>query len=373
VFGPITRKAIHQWQESQGRRLTGFLDNADGALLEQQAASIPAQPPSAAPKAMPVAKSPQAAPLEQELKEARRTKSDADRALKAAQNKLERARQAHRDAEAALQLANKNQRESGCTAHWINKGCEQASNALRQAESRRLDTYNAVRPAEHDLATAQAAADSAAARVQGLEQRVQQAAQEDARQQAYQAQQLARQQAYQEGVAAHQADVARQRERDKELGFTAMAFNDFLLDGNQLAEDGTKVSVSGIYQRTGDNAVLWRNSVALKDNLAHSRIPLLIENATRDTRSALLRCDQEHRYGCDLTLLGARLCAQKQRSQARHPFLVSMSNMVGTFRRPDGEKLTLWRGTSPTPAPSPPCVGSSRTQSATAHSKRGTR
>jgi len=39
-YGPITRTAIRQWQQSRGRRITGFLDNADGALLEQQAALL---------------------------------------------------------------------------------------------------------------------------------------------------------------------------------------------------------------------------------------------------------------------------------------------------------------------------------------------
>jgi len=43
VFGPVTRTAIQKWQQSRGRRLTGFLDNSDGALLEQQAASLQAQ------------------------------------------------------------------------------------------------------------------------------------------------------------------------------------------------------------------------------------------------------------------------------------------------------------------------------------------
>ena len=44
VYGPATRTAIIQWQQSRGRALTGFLGNSDAALLEQQAASVRSQP-----------------------------------------------------------------------------------------------------------------------------------------------------------------------------------------------------------------------------------------------------------------------------------------------------------------------------------------
>ena len=40
VYGPATRTAILQWQQSQSRPLTGFLGNSDAAFLEQQVASI---------------------------------------------------------------------------------------------------------------------------------------------------------------------------------------------------------------------------------------------------------------------------------------------------------------------------------------------
>lgn len=38
VYGPATRTAILEWQQSRGRPLTGFLSNSDSVLLEQQAA-----------------------------------------------------------------------------------------------------------------------------------------------------------------------------------------------------------------------------------------------------------------------------------------------------------------------------------------------
>jgi len=43
VMGPVTRKAVQQWQESRGRRPSRFLDYSDVALIEQQAASLRAQ------------------------------------------------------------------------------------------------------------------------------------------------------------------------------------------------------------------------------------------------------------------------------------------------------------------------------------------
>jgi len=42
VYGPATRTAILQWQQSRGRSLTGLLGNSDGALLEQQAVTTTA-------------------------------------------------------------------------------------------------------------------------------------------------------------------------------------------------------------------------------------------------------------------------------------------------------------------------------------------
>jgi len=134
VYGPATRIAIQQWQKSRGRDVTAFLDYSDDSLLEQQAASLQAQPagmptasspaavsPTSAPKpaeqatapqvANPPTFSPQKTALQQQLEKARQEISDANLALQAAQNKLERAQQAQRDAKANVDEADEMARQ----------------------------------------------------------------------------------------------------------------------------------------------------------------------------------------------------------------------------------------------------------------------
>lgn len=296
VFGPVTRKAIQQWQKSRGRRLTGFLDDADGGLLEQQAASLPSQPSSssrprktaaARPAAKPVANSPQMAALKRELAQARRTERDADLALRSARNRAEE---------------------------------------YRDLYGRNPQFHNAFLHVLHDLTAAEATAGSAAARVHELEQRVQQLAQEEAqrareearraqeeaqraREEERRAQEVAHQRAVRQAQQqAYQAEFARRLEQDKQLGFTYVSFDDFLLDGKQLAADQTKVAVAGYYQKNGEFAALMpRFGIADAHNNHH--IPLLTENATRHIRSLMLRCEQPGFVGCMMVIRGiATMC-----------------------------------------------------------------
>jgi len=196
------------------------------------------------------------AALKRELAEARRSKSDADRALKPAQDKYEVAREA-------------------------------AARDYRYSGAREV--------AEHVLATAKEAAFRAAARVQELERRVQQ---------------LAREEDYQVEFAAYRAEVARFLENDERLGFTHVSFNDFLLDGKQLAADGTKVAVAGVYQKFGDVAALLPRDPTAREQ-GNTRIPLLTENATRNMRSWMLNCIQTSSAGCNITLRGtATMCTK---------------------------------------------------------------
>jgi len=118
---------------------------------EQAATPQVANPPTPSPLAA----------LQQALKKGRQDKSDADLALKAAQNRLERAQQAQRDAKA--------------NADELLTRIQSGSDILRgaQARERWTETFYLVEDAKRELPPAQAAQAVAAARVQALEHREQ--------------------------------------------------------------------------------------------------------------------------------------------------------------------------------------------------------
>ena len=107
--------------------------------------------------------------------------------------------------------------------------------------------------------------------------------------------------------------MAEQHEAEQRLGYTRMSFNDFILDGKQLAAAGAKVAVYGVYRKFRDNAEALLPPGSTPDYHPSTVIPLLIENATREARSVLLRCDQDqmHYGGCAGNVIGtATMCTK---------------------------------------------------------------
>jgi hypothetical protein len=131
-----------------------------------------------------------------------------------------------------------------------------------------------------------------------------------------------RQQCHQdaEAAVARQAQEARAREqeardqkREQARGYRRISFETFLLDGKDLATRTAKVSLNGAYTREGNVDVLYPDMRVLI--IAHNyqsagnqqRIPLLIDDASRDFRQRLLMCRSNPasaQIGCPFTVLG---------------------------------------------------------------------
>ena len=90
-----------------------------------------------------------------------------------------------------------------------------------------------------------------------------------------------------------------------------MAFDDFVLDGQKLADSQAKVAVKGIYKKVGQMPELFPNAMSVLQQRWDEGLPLLIEDdANRGTRQFLLNCDRDiAERGCQITLLGyATIC-----------------------------------------------------------------
>jgi hypothetical protein len=110
------------------------------------------------------------------------------------------------------------------------------------------------------------------------------AARESERRGAEQAAEAARKKA----IADHEVKVGVQRSTDAANGFQRTSFQDFELDGKQLAYDGKKVSIEGHYTKIGELSLLFPTPVAAlmgAQNLAlEGSIGLLIDDAAREVR-----------------------------------------------------------------------------------------
>ncbi len=102
---------------------------------------------------------------------------------------------------------------------------------------------------------------------------------------------------------APKVDLLKQRvEGDLKLGYSPISFEDFALDYKSMVRDGKKVAVDGFYRKTGNIDELYASqsdSFPTNSPPASHIIPLLIDDAPRDTRAYLLRCtEQSPRMGC---------------------------------------------------------------------------
>lgn len=102
---------------------------------------------------------------------------------------------------------------------------------------------------------------------------------------------------------APKVDLAKQRiEGDLKLGYSSISFEDFALDYKSMIRDGKKVAVEGFYHKTGNIDQLYAGQFETLPDVSPPTshiIPLLVEDAPRDTRAYLLRCaEQSPSVGC---------------------------------------------------------------------------
>jgi uncharacterized protein len=104
----------------------------------------------------------------------------------------------------------------------------------------------------------------------------------------------------------------------KQQGYRPISFQDFKLDGKQLAETKAKLMMQGFYSKPAGMEVLQPSAVAVAmakqgygDNFG---VPLLAEDAARDVRKYLLNCGSNiatAQLGCPVTLTGhADTCSE---------------------------------------------------------------
>jgi hypothetical protein len=302
------------------------------------------------------------------LEDARRVKHDADAALRQATYNLDIARRAKSDADAALQQAKDYYAQIVAwgqgvsvigpfgyqTASDVGRRLNEASGAIPPAQMRVTLADQAVGQAEGAFSAAQSQVNQATAQLQAEERRQQILAKlgvhcedpqtaEETRQcesdyfnanfggsqanfRADLGPELSRR--YDDLRAAEQRDrekkaraeaeqnyeteVAKNRTYQETHGYKSISFNDFLLDGKELAESQSKVSVAGVYKRNGAFTALFSNQMAILQDLQNINIPMLTEDATREIRSYFLRCDENQvPIGCPITVLGtATMCTK---------------------------------------------------------------
>jgi uncharacterized protein YecT (DUF1311 family) len=124
--------------------------------------------------------------------------------------------------------------------------------------------------------------------------------------------------------ATQRTEEARNQEREQALGYQHISLETFLLDGKDLAAREAKVSLSGVLVREGNVDVLYADAAAMWTATHYPNrgnqleVPLLTDDASRDFRQYLLRC-QSNPGGCSVTVLG-------------HATICKLSNAFGATR-----------------------------------------
>ena len=116
-----------------------------------------------------------------------------------------------------------------------------------------------------------------------------------------------------ETAAVQRVQEARRQEQEHHEGYQHISVETFTLDGRELAAKAAKVSISGMYLGSDSSSFLFSDarSVILATrypNLGDQpKVPLLIENASRDFRKRLLSCrtnPSSAQVGCPVIVLG---------------------------------------------------------------------
>jgi hypothetical protein len=105
----------------------------------------------------------------------------------------------------------------------------------------------------------------------------------------------------------YRATVAEQVRKDQERGYKLITFDDFKLDGKQLAANDAKVSVKGIYRKSYEAEALFPPS----GQTGADSIGLITDDAPRSIRKYFLECPRSFSWqsDCSITVLGrVRMC-----------------------------------------------------------------
>jgi hypothetical protein len=94
----------------------------------------------------------------------------------------------------------------------------------------------------------------------------------------------------------------------REQGYRRIAFDDFVIDGNEFAKSGAKISIQGFYLKMGEVETLFRSGNIVPKTT--DGILLLTDDASRDIRKYFLECRNASVYelmptlGCQVKILG---------------------------------------------------------------------
>jgi hypothetical protein len=121
----------------------------------------------------------------------------------------------------------------------------------------------------------------------------------------------------QRGVALqkYKEEIAEHVKKDARNGYQVVTFNDFQLDGKELAARNAKISIAGGYIKVGDMEYLISSPVAAimvaRTGNTNDAIAILTDNASRIVRQYFLNCRNVPgiQLGCPINLLGnATMC-----------------------------------------------------------------
>jgi len=130
----------------------------------------------------------------------------------------------------------------------------------------------------------------------------------------------------QEAAEAAQQQYDANVARAKQQGYQPISFDDFKLDGKQLAVTHAKLFMRGFYKKFGGVETLQPTGLAVaiaREYGNDSGIPLLTEDASRNLRKILLQCGDSPAVplGCPLTIVG-------------HADMCTKTNLVGSKNAP---------------------------------------
>ncbi len=119
-------------------------------------------------------------------------------------------------------------------------------------------------------------------------------------------------------VLAAQQATAQHLKMEEERGYKRTTFDDFKLDGKQLAATQSKIAITGLYLKLGEAEYLFPSVLAvagMRETLnADVGIGLLTDDAQRNTRKYFLDCQNNPaaaQIGCRINVLGhATMCSR---------------------------------------------------------------
>lgn len=121
-----------------------------------------------------------------------------------------------------------------------------------------------------------------------------------------------------ETAAAQRTQEARRQEQEIKAGYQRISVETFALDGKELAGRAAKISISGVYLGDDHTSFIFSDARAVilatrYPNLGEQpKVPLLVENASREFRKRLLGCRSNPgsaQVGCPVTVIGrATMC-----------------------------------------------------------------